>query len=138
MGFSKKAKVISYKFDPLLKRYKEMELGDFSPTVTSPITRGANAGQVANTAYGKSNNAEVLLQQHLNDFNNPHRVTADQVNNTSKQIKSKSSNMSYGESIPSDNDGMEGDFYVMTDISARGEMYVKESGRWKKILTGGK
>lgn len=138
MGFSKKAKVISYKFDPILKRYEEMELGDFSPTVTSPITKGANAGQVANTAYGKSNNVEVLLQQHLNNFNNPHRVTADQINNTSKQINSQSGNMSYGENIPSDNNGMDGDFYVMTDTSARGEMYVKESGKWKKILTGGK
>lgn len=79
MGFSKKAKVISYKFDPLLKRYEEMELGDFSPTVTSLITKGANAGEVANTAYGKSNNAETLLQQHLKDFNNPHHVTSEQI-----------------------------------------------------------
>lgn len=138
IGFFKKAKVISYEFDTILRRYNKIELGDFSPTITSPITRGANARQVANTAYGKSNNVEVLLQQHLNNFNNPHRVTADQINNTSKQINSQSGNMSYGENIPSDNNGMDGDFYVMTDTSARGEMYVKESGRWKKILTGGK
>ena len=138
IGFFKKAKVISYEFDTILRRYNKIELGDFSPTITSPITRGANAGQVANTAYGKSNNVEVLLQQHLNNFNNPHRVTADQINNTSKQINSQSGNMSYGENIPSDNNGMDGDFYVMTNTSVRGEMYVKESGKWKKILTGGK
>lgn len=50
MGFSKKSKVISYEFDAILGRYNKIELGDFSPTVTSPITRGANAGNVAQSA----------------------------------------------------------------------------------------
>lgn len=113
MGFSKKAKVISYKFDPILKKYKSMELGDFSPTVTSPITRGANAGQIANTAYGKSNNAEILLQQHLKDFNNPHRVTAEQVGSGGTGGGSTILN---GTEAPSDALGNDGDYYIRDEV----------------------
>lgn len=114
MGFSKKAKVISYKFDPLLKRYKGMELGDFSPTVTSPITKGANAGEVANTAYGKSNNAETLLQQHLKDFNNPHRVTAEQVGGGGGTGGGTS--ILHGTESPSDGLGNDGDYYIKEEV----------------------
>ena len=113
MGFLKKAKVISYKFDPLLTRYEEMELGDFSPTVTSPITKGANAGEVANTAYGKSNNAETLLQQHLKDFNNPHRVTAEQVGSGGTGGGSTVLN---GTEAPSDALGNDGDYYIKDEV----------------------
>ena len=113
MGFLKKAKVISYKFDPLLTRYEEMELGDFSPTVTSPITKGANAGEVANTAYGKSNNAETLLQQHLKDFNNPHRVTAEQVGSGGTGGGSTVLN---GTEAPSDALGNDGDYYIKDEL----------------------
>lgn len=113
MGFLKKAKVISYKFDPLLKKYEEMELGDFSPTVTSPITKGANAGQIANTAYGKSNNAETLLQQHLKDFNNPHRVTAEQVGSGGTGGGSTVLN---GTEAPSDALGNDGDYYIKDEV----------------------
>lgn len=113
MGFSKKAKAISYKFDPILKRYKGMELGDFSPTVTSPITKGANAGEVANTAYGKSNNAETLLQQHLKDFNNPHRVTAEQVGSGGTGGGSTVLN---GTEAPSDALGNDGDYYIKDEL----------------------
>lgn len=113
MGFLKKAKVISYKFDPLLKRYVEMELGDFFPTVTSPITKGANAGEVANTAYGKSNNAETLLQQHLKDFNNPHRVTAEQVGSGGTGGGSTVLN---GTEAPSDALGNDGDYYIKDEV----------------------
>ena len=109
MGFSKKAKVISYKFDPILKKYKSMELGDFSPTVTSPITRGANAGQIANTAYGKSNNAEILLQQHLKDYNNPHRVTAEQVGGGGT---GGGTTILHGTESPLDSLGSDGDYYI--------------------------
>lgn len=115
MGFSKKAKVISYKFDPLLKRYEEMELGDFSPTVTSPITKGANAGEVANTAYGKSNNAEILLQQHLKDYNNPHRVTAEQVGGGGGTT-SGGTTVLHGTEAPSDGIGKDGDYYIKDEV----------------------
>lgn len=113
MGFSKKAKVISYKFDPLLKRYKGMELGDFSPTVTSPITRGANAGQIANTAYGKSNNAETLLQQHLKDYNNPHRVTSEQVGGGGT---GSGTIILHGTEAPLDDSGNDGEYYIKDEI----------------------
>lgn len=115
MGFSKKAKVISYKFDPLLKRYKGMELGDFSPTVTSPITKGANAGEIANTAYGKSNNAETLLQQHLKDFNNPHHVTAEQVGGGGG-TGGGGTNVLHGTEEPSDDLGNDGDYYIKAEV----------------------
>ncbi len=113
MGFSKKAKIISYEFDVILGRYNKIELGDFSPTVTSPITRGANAGDIANTAYGKSNNAETLLQQHLKDFNNPHRVTAEQVGSGGTGGGSTVLN---GTEAPSDALGNDGDYYIKDEV----------------------
>ncbi len=113
MGFSKKAKAISYKFDPILKRYKGMELGDFSPTVTNPITKGANAGEVANTAYGKSNNAETLLQQHLKDFNNPHRVTAEQVGSGGT---GGGTSIQHDTKAPSNDLGNDGDYYIKDEL----------------------
>lgn len=112
MGFLKKAKVISYKFDPLLTRYAEMELGDFSPTVTSPITKGANAGEVANTAYGKSNNAETLLQQHLKDFNNPHHVTSEQVSGGT----GGGTSILHDTKAPSNDLGNDGDYYIKDEL----------------------
>lgn len=112
MGFLKKAKVISYKFDPLLTRYEEMELGDFSPTVTSPITKGANAGEVANTAYGKSNNAETLLQQHLKDFNNPHHVTSEQVSGGT----GGGTSILHDTKAPSNDLGNDGDYYIKDEL----------------------
>ena len=112
MGFLKKAKVISYKFDPLLTRYEEMELGDFSPTVTSPITKGANAGEVANTAYGKSNNAATLLQQHLKDFNNPHHVTSEQVSGGT----GGGTSILHDTKAPSNDLGNDGDYYIKDEL----------------------
>jgi phage-related protein len=40
MGFHKKAKVISYKWDCLLEQYNEVELGDFVADLTSSVTSG--------------------------------------------------------------------------------------------------
>lgn len=135
MGFSKKAKVISYEFDAILGRYNKIELGDFSPTVTSPITRGANAEDIANTAYGKSNNVETLLQQHLKDFNNPHRVTAEQVGGGGA---GGGTTILHGTESPSDTLGNDGNYYIKDETSTTaGEIYIKESGSWRKILTGG-
>lgn len=114
MGFSKKAKIISYEFDAILGRYNKIELGDFSPTVTSPITRGANAGDIANTAYGKSNNAETLLQQHLKDFNNPHHVTSEQIGGGG--TGGGGSTVLHGTEAPSDNLGNDGDYYIKDEV----------------------
>ncbi len=50
MNFSKKAKVISYEYDSLLKRYNKIELGDFLPSIYSSVTTGANAQVTANSA----------------------------------------------------------------------------------------
>ncbi len=50
MNFSKKAKVISYQYDCLLKKYEEIELGDFLPDIYSSVTKGANSGAVALSA----------------------------------------------------------------------------------------
>lgn len=51
MGFHKKAKVISYKWDCLLEQYNELELGDFIADLTSSITSGEKS---LSTAVGAS------------------------------------------------------------------------------------
>lgn len=79
MGFQKQAKVISYEWDCLLEQYNEVELGDFIPTLASAVTSGVKSGSLASSAYINAASVMTLLQQHLNDFNNPHHVTAAQV-----------------------------------------------------------
>ena len=78
MNFVKKAKVISYTYDSLLKKYVKIELGDFLPTIYKPISSGAISGGVAASAKNQSSSLAMLLQSHLQDFNNPHKVTAEQ------------------------------------------------------------
>lgn len=68
MGFSKKAKVISYKYDPLRRQYNSIELGDFTPSITSPITQGANAGrrsEVAETRASTAMNTAVNVESRI-------------------------------------------------------------------------
>lgn len=72
MGFYKAAKVISYEWDSLLNRYNSIELGDFLPTLVSPVTSALNSGALAASA-----NANI--DAHITDFNNPHRVTTEQI-----------------------------------------------------------
>lgn len=79
MGFRKQAKVISYEWDCLLEQYNGVELGDFIPTLASAVTSGVKSGSLASSAYINAASVMTLLQQHLNDFNNPHHVTAAQV-----------------------------------------------------------
>ena len=79
MGFQKQAKVISYEWDCLLEQYNEVELGDFIPTLAASVTSGVKSGSLASSAYINAASVMTLLQQHLNDFDNPHRVTAAQV-----------------------------------------------------------
>ena len=79
MGFQKQAKVISYEWNCLLEQYNEVELGDFIPTLAASVTSGVKSGSLASSAYINAASVMTLLQQHLNDFENPHHVTAAQV-----------------------------------------------------------
>ncbi|MBQ5615448.1 MAG: phage tail protein [Peptococcaceae bacterium] len=77
MNFSKKAKVISYEYDALLKRYNKIELGDFLPNIYSSVTRGENAQVTANaasTAVTQLATTVSQLQEQLN--NSDERITA--------------------------------------------------------------
>lgn len=78
MGFQKKAKVISYKWDCLLEQYDEVELGDFIPTLASSVTSGVKSNSLASAAVVSVSAVMTLLQTHLEDKNNPHGVTTEQ------------------------------------------------------------
>ncbi len=78
MNFSKQAKVISYEWDCLLEQYNEVDLGDFIPTLASSVTRGVHGGSLASSAYINAASVMTLLQQHLHNHDNPHRVTTTQ------------------------------------------------------------
>ena len=79
MGFQKQAKVISYEWDCLLEQYNEVELGDFIPTLSASVTSGVKSGSLASSAAVGTAAVMAALQAHLNDTNNPHHVTAAQV-----------------------------------------------------------
>lgn len=79
MGFRKRAKVISYEWDCLLEQYNDVELGDFIPTLAASVTSGVKSGSLASSAAVGTAAVMAALQAHLNDFNNPHHVTAAQV-----------------------------------------------------------
>lgn len=79
MGFRKQAKVISYEWDCLLEQYNEVELGDFIPTLAASVTSGVKSGSLASSAAVGTAAVMAALQAHLNDTNNPHHVTAAQV-----------------------------------------------------------
>ena len=57
MGFHKKAKVISYRWDCLLEKYERVELGDFVETLASSITSGEKS---LNTAVAASTEAKQI------------------------------------------------------------------------------
>ena len=79
MDFQKQAKVISYEWDCLLEQYNEVELGDFIPTLAASVTSGVKSGSLASSAAVGTAAVMAALQAHLNDTNNPHHVTAAQV-----------------------------------------------------------
>lgn len=79
MGFRKRAKVISYEWDCLLEQYDDVELGDFIPTLAASVTSGVKSGSLASSAAVGTAAVMAALQAHLNDTNNPHHVTAAQV-----------------------------------------------------------
>lgn len=78
MGFSKRARVISYEWDCLLEQYNEVELGDFMPTLASSVTSGVRSGSLASAAVVNAAAVMAALQAHLNDHENPHKVTTTQ------------------------------------------------------------
>ena len=79
MGFRKQAKVISYEWDCLLEQYNDVELGDFIPTLAASVTSGVKSGSLASSAAVGTAAVMAALQAHLIDTNNPHHVTAAQV-----------------------------------------------------------
>ena len=78
MGFSKRARVISYEWDALLEQYNEVELGDFMPTLATSVTSGVRSGALASAASVNASAVMAALQAHLNDYENPHKVTTTQ------------------------------------------------------------
>ena len=54
-------------------------LGDFIPTLAASVTSGVKSGSLASSAAVGTAAVMAALQAHLNDFNNPHHVTAAQV-----------------------------------------------------------
>ncbi|MGN0133627.1 MAG: phage tail spike protein [Anaerotignum sp.] len=79
INFSKRARVISYEWDCILEQYNEVELGDFMPTLASSVTSGVRSGHIASNAYVNASAVYAALQDHMNDKDNPHQVTADQI-----------------------------------------------------------
>lgn len=79
MGFAKKAKVISYEYDAMLKRYNKIELGDFLPNIYSSITSGTTAGGAAVAAGTAVTQLASMMSTHVGDSANPHKVTAQQI-----------------------------------------------------------
>lgn len=71
MGFEKKAKVISYEYDALLKRYNKIELGDFLPNIYNSVTRGTKAQVTANaasTAVTQLATAVTQMQEQISEL----------------------------------------------------------------------
>ena len=54
MNFSKKAKVISYKWDCLKQQYNNIELGDFTADITGSITSGKKSFNAATSASAEA------------------------------------------------------------------------------------
>lgn len=78
MGFSKSARVISYKWDCLLEQYNEVELGDFLPTLASSVTSGVRGESIASKVAVNALEVLQVLEEHLLDDKNPHKVTTTQ------------------------------------------------------------
>lgn len=65
MGFSKRAKVIAYKWDCLRGQYENVELGDFLPTLATAITSGVRSYSVAASANAEAKNAVALISGRI-------------------------------------------------------------------------
>lgn len=65
MGFSKRAKAISYKWDCLLGQYEQVELGDFLPTLANSITDGEKSYQFAVEASLEAKNVINIISGRI-------------------------------------------------------------------------
>lgn len=65
MGFSKRAKVISYKWDCLRGQYEQVELGDFMGTIADSITDGEKSYKIAVKAGEEAKNAIALVSGRI-------------------------------------------------------------------------
>lgn len=65
MGFSKRAKVISYKWDCLLGQYEQVELGDFLPTLVHSITDGEKSYKFAVEASLEAKNVINIISGRI-------------------------------------------------------------------------
>lgn len=65
MNFTKKAKVISYKWDSLLKRYDSVELGEFKDILTTSVTASKKSVSVANSANISASQALSLISGNV-------------------------------------------------------------------------
>lgn len=65
MGFSKRAKVISYKWDCLLGQYEQVELGDFMPTLVSSVTDGEKSYKFAIEASTEVKNVISIISGRI-------------------------------------------------------------------------
>ena len=65
MGFSKRAKVISYKWDCLLGQYEQVELGDFIGTIVDSITDGEKGYKVAIKASAEAKNVINIISGRI-------------------------------------------------------------------------
>ena len=124
MNFAKKARVISYEWDCLLEKYNEVELGDFMPTLASSVTSGVRSGSLASSAAVTSSAVAALLNSHMNDFENPHKVTAAQTGGGG------GSNVLYGVDAPNAELGNDGSVYLQMPEATDGvELeYIDASG----------
>lgn len=119
IGFHKKAKVISYRWDCLLEKYEKVELGDFVETLATSITSGVRSGNRASAASASSSAVAAVLQAHMNDKNNPHNVTAEQTGGSGGTTE-EAQEILYGTATPNDADGKDGDAYVKMRKEASG------------------
>ena len=65
MGFSKRAKVISYQWDCLLGQYTQVELGDFMGTIADSITDGENSYKFAVEASLEAKNVINIISGRI-------------------------------------------------------------------------
>lgn len=82
MEFNKKAKVISYEWDCLAKKYTEVELGDFVADLTSGISTGEKAINTATSASTEAKQVMGLLSGNITVRDNYLYISIDSTDYT--------------------------------------------------------